>query len=74
MTRQEQLKHHTEKLAEIKQRLDKTQDEWLAYNKVFNAWVQAEIGVSEIKGELHLTDILTKWDLTKSDKTQEANH
>jgi hypothetical protein len=61
-TRKEKLKTHLEKLKEIKLRLKLVQDEWVAYNKLFNEWIQEEIDVKEHKGELHLSEILSLWD------------
>lgn len=70
MTRQEKLKEHLTKLKEIKVELKLAQDKWLAHNKLFNEWIQDELGVKNQQGELHLTEILSMWD-EKSDITPE---
>lgn len=61
-SRKEKLETHLEKLKEIKLRLKLAQDEWLAYNKLFNEWIQNELDVKDQKGELHLSEILALWD------------
>lgn len=39
------------------------QEDWLAENKSFNDWAQETLGVKDHQGEMHLSEILTKWDL-----------
>ena len=62
MTKGEKLKEHYDKIREIKIKVELVQQEWIAYNKLFNEWLQDSLGMKEQKGEVHLTELLTKWD------------
>lgn len=62
MTHKEQLKEHLQKLSELKNVVKKAQEDWVAYNKAFNDWMQKTLQVEESKGEMHLAEILTIWD------------
>jgi len=68
MTRNEILKAHLNKIRDLKTEMKLIQDRWIAYNKHFNEWLQEELGVKDMQGELHLTEILKRWD-DKSDQT-----
>jgi len=61
MTMNEELKMHLDKLAVAKAELKLAQENWIARNKLFNDWVQKALGVEGHEGELHLSEILTKW-------------
>ena len=66
----EQLKDHLMKITQCKAELKLAQDNWIARNKIFNEWMQKTLGVEETKSELHLTEILTKWDKINDDLAQ----
>ena len=73
MTKYETLEQHTKELTATKEKMDtlKTQwktleEEWLAKNNAFNAWVSTELNITDVKGETHLAEILTKWSGTGS--------
>ncbi len=68
MSRTEELKMHLEKLAEIKAKLKTSQEEWVAYNRVFNTWIQTKLGIADQEGDVHLTEILMKWDETNDQR------
>lgn len=62
MTRKEDLQQRLEKLDSIRNSLKKANEDWLAYNQEFNSWIQKELGINDIQGEMHLAEILMKWD------------
>lgn len=67
MTRKEELKYHLNKLNEIQERLRKAQEEFTAHNSIFNKWVQDKLGFSDDNRQVHLAEILSKWDTVNND-------
>lgn len=61
MTRREQLKKHMDTLNEKKSILMKANEDYIAHEKSFMAWLSAELGIGK-GGQLLLPEILTKWD------------
>lgn len=73
MTKYETLAQHTKELNATKTKMDdlknqwKTlEEEWAAKNTAFNTWVATELNITDVKGETHLAEILTKWSGTGS--------
>ncbi len=66
----EELKVHLDKISVAKQELKLAQENWIARNKIFNDWAQKTLGVENQQGELHLTEILTKWEEKKRDECE----
>jgi len=66
----EELKKHLDKLTQCKAELNLARENWVARNKIFNEWMQKVLNVEETKGELHLSEILTKWDKIDHDIAQ----
>jgi len=59
MTRKEKLSEHIAKLKELQANLKKSQEEVQAWEKMFGAWLELELG---LKGTtLTLPEILEKW-------------
>ena len=58
----ERLNEHLQKIIQLKIVFKKAQDEWIAYNQLFNSEMQEHLGLTDDKTELHLTEILTAWD------------
>ncbi len=57
-----ELKMHLDKLRQCKAELKLAQENWVARNKIFNEWMQKVLKVENEQGEMHLSEILTKWD------------
>lgn len=68
MSSKDELQKRVDKLKEVKAKLITSNSEWEAYNQEFNAWIQKELGVTNMEGELHLAEILTLWE-AKHDNT-----
>ena len=62
MSRREQLEKFLGKTKELKNKMGLVQQEWVAHNQQFNNWVQNELGVKDVEGEMHLVEILAKWE------------
>lgn len=73
MTKEETLAMHVSQLAETKKKMDTFKEtwqtldaEWTAKNTAFNAWISTELKVTDVKEDIHLAEILTKWTETKT--------
>lgn len=73
MTIKEELKKHLEIMNTKEQALRKAQEDWQAYNRAFNAWLQANLGIADEKREVHLAEILTKWNEVNDNASKISN-
>jgi len=60
MIKLEAINEHWEILNKSRVKLELAQQEWVAYNKVFNEWLQQNLDFKDRKGEVHMCEILQK--------------
>ena len=59
MTRKETLKKHIEKMHDLRSALKKAQEDVQAWEKMFGAWLENELGIKD--KQLTLPEIIAKW-------------
>lgn len=74
MQHQEELKKHLELLDQSKVSLKLAQEVWNSRNQMFNEWIQVTLGIKEQKVEMHLAEVLTKWDTKSNDKSNSESN
>lgn len=67
MTKKEELKTYIEKYNELKVKFETAQQDFIAFNKMFDAWLQSATRLTDAKGQIHLSEILSAWDKNSND-------
>jgi hypothetical protein len=70
MKHKEELYKRLQRLMDKKANLKLAQDDWLAENQSYNDWLQITLKIKDIKEEMHLAEILKRWDELSNDTTE----